>query len=65
MANLGAALAQQGRLADAIDWTERAWRSGNLTAGFKPRHLLQPGRATATGPTSFGPRPPNWVTRMR
>jgi TPR repeat protein len=34
MANLGAALAQQGRLAEAIDWTERAWRGGHLTAGF-------------------------------
>jgi TPR repeat protein len=34
MANLGAHLAQQGLLADAIDWTERAWRGGNLTAGF-------------------------------
>lgn len=34
MANLGAAFAQLGRLADAIDWTERAWRAGNLTAGF-------------------------------
>jgi TPR repeat protein len=34
MANLGAALAQQGRLAEAIDWTERAWRGGNVTAGF-------------------------------
>lgn len=34
MANLGAHLYQQGRLAEAIDWTERAWRAGNLTAAF-------------------------------
>jgi hypothetical protein len=34
MANLGAHLAGQGRLTEAIDWTERAWDGGNVTAGF-------------------------------
>jgi TPR repeat protein len=34
MANLGVHLYQQGRLAEAIDWTERAWRAGNVTAAF-------------------------------
>ena len=34
MANLGAYLSQQGRPAEAIEWTERAWQRGNLAAGF-------------------------------
>lgn len=34
MANLGAVFYQQGRLAEAVGWTERAWQAGNVTAGF-------------------------------
>lgn len=34
MANLGVHLHQQGLLAEAITWTERAWQAGNVTAAF-------------------------------
>lgn len=34
MANFGAYLLQQGRLAEAIEWTECAWQQGYLDAGF-------------------------------
>lgn len=34
MADWGAHLGQQGQLREAIQWSERAWQAGNLTAGF-------------------------------
>jgi hypothetical protein len=64
MANLGVHLAQQGRLADAIDWTGRAWRAGNITAGFNLGTFYSQAGDTHE-PISCGPRPPNSATRTR